>query len=490
MGYFPNSACVISRVNMSILSRLVCQKNSLFQNVWNRYSKSAINYVKGRIYFDNFRCCYNSVAAIPCQTYKMPTCPKAEKIEDALLCESPVGESFSCPSEYTPSLYAVTSHNWLLRISANTGDIIDRVYLGSYRKFRYITWDVPQETFVLKSLQKNSGTEIQERSVLFYLAVFRVFPLSLVGVLEIDKSIFGSNVTDAMISQGILIVMHSVGLVRLYSFERISEQFMKQKLVIGQTCLWKGEMRTVGQFPFGIPCNITLTDCPPFLFEVPCQDNAFQVGGYPWHYIITPNKKKYKGIFHIRSIDDHNLAKNGIREMKCCSLEPDWIHFHTDASERIIHVAPDQISVLRLKELHDDSFRYQVTEDFTILACRNREVDNLVTVTSSGRVVKKRFTPLDDDPEKETFKIVAYEDELDLLTVVAVTQTDCEGDAHVDLHDNATGELLKEISLVESWDVTHSHAIFLDRDTLIHIEERPNRIFYCYVYKMSCHPVD
>uniref|UniRef100_A0A8C5RDX1 DDB1 and CUL4 associated factor 17 n=1 Tax=Leptobrachium leishanense TaxID=445787 RepID=A0A8C5RDX1_9ANUR len=490
MGSFPNTACVLNRMNTSILSKLVCQKNSSFQKVWSRQSKSAINYVKGRIYFDNFRCCYNSDAAVPHQTYKMPTCPKAEKIEAALLSECSLGESFSNPSEYTPSLYAVTSHNWLLRISANTGDIINKVYLGSYRKFRYITCDDPQETFVVKSLQKKSSTESQEESVLFYLAVFRVFPLSLVGVLGIDKSIFGSTVTDAMVSCGMLIVMHSVGLVRLYSFERISEQFMEQKLVIGQTCLWRGETRTVGEFPFGIPCNITLTECPPLLFEVPCQENAFQVGGYPWHYIITPNKKKYKGIFHIRSMDDHRLAKNGIREMKCCSLEPDWIYFHTDGSERIIHVAPDQISVLRLNELQDDSYGCQVTVDFTILACRDREVDNLVTVTSSGRTVKKRFSQLDDDPEKETFKAVSFEDELDLLTVVAVTQTDFEGKAHVDLHDNWTGTLLKTIPLLESWDVTHSHAVFFDRDTLIHLEERPNRNFSCYVYKMVCRPAD
>lgn len=77
-----------------------------------------------------------------------------------------------------------------------------------------------------------------------------------------------------------------------------------------------------------------------------------------------------------------------------------------------------------------------------------------------------------------------YEDELDLLTVVAVTQTDIEGKAHVDLHCNETGKILKTITLQESWDVTHSHALVFDRDTLIHIEERPNYNFSCYVYKM------
>ena len=53
----------------------------------------------------------------------------------------------------------------------------------------------------------------------------------------------------------------------------------------------------------------------------------------------------------------------------------------------------------------------------------------------------------------KTIKIVDYEDELDLLSVVAVTQIDAEGKAHLDFHCNEYGTLLKSIPLVESWDV-------------------------------------
>ncbi|XP_063789553.1 DDB1- and CUL4-associated factor 17 isoform X5 [Pseudophryne corroboree] len=434
LGCFPKGTYSNLRLNMDILRNIVCQKNTKFNKVWTKHSKSSISYVNGRIYLANFGCCYSSIASKPQQLYEMPRCLKSEKIEDAILCECPLGEPLSQVSDYTSSLLAVTGHNWLLRIAANTGETLQKVYLGSYRKFRYVTWDVPQETLVVKSVQRNCVTESQQRAVLIYFAVFNVFPLSLVGVLEIDKNVFGSNVTDAMICNGMVIVMHSAGLVRLYSFERIAEQCMQQKCVLGEICTWKDKMGTVGDFPFGIPCNITLTERPPILFEVPCLENAFQVGGYPWHYIITPNKKRERGTYHICSLDDHSLANNGIREMKYCSLEPDWIHFHPDASERIIHVGPDQINVLRLKEVENDPHRYEVTEDFSIFAVRDPAVNNMVTVTASGRRVKRRYDKLDDDPEQET----------------------------------------------------HSHALVFDRDTLIHIEERPNRNFSCYVYKMHC----
>lgn len=117
-----------------------------------------------------------------------------------------------------------------------------------------------------------------------------------------------------------------------------------------------------------------------------------QIGGHPWHYIITPNKKKQKGVFHICALKDNSLAKNGIQEMDCCSLESDWIYFHPDASGRIIHVGPNQIKILKLNEIENNSSQHQISEDFVILANREHKKENLITVTASGRVVKKVLT--------------------------------------------------------------------------------------------------
>uniref|UniRef100_A0A8D2JSU6 DDB1 and CUL4 associated factor 17 n=1 Tax=Sciurus vulgaris TaxID=55149 RepID=A0A8D2JSU6_SCIVU len=425
LGFFARDAGVVQRTNLGILRELVCQESTKFKNVWTTHSKSPIAYERGRIYFDNYRCCVSSVASEPKKLYEMPKCSKSEKIEDALLWECPVGEVLPDPSDYKSSLIALTAHNWLLRISATTGRILEKIYLASYCKFRYLSWDTPQEVIAVKSAQ-NKGSPVARQAgiqqpILLYLAVFQVLPFSLVGVLEINKRIFG-NVTDATLSHGILIVMYSSGLVRLYSFQAITEQFMQQKLDLGCACRWGGTTGTVGEAPFGIPCNIKITDSPPLLFEVSSLENAFQIGGHPWHYIITPNKKKQKGVFHICALKDNLLN------------------------------------------------------------------ENLVTITASGRVVRKCFNLLDDDPEQETFKIVDYEDELDLLSVVAVTQIDAEGKAHLDFHCNEHGTLLKSIPLVESWDVTYSHEVYFDRDLVLHIEQKPNRVFSCYVYQMVCDP--
>nr|XP_012323996.1 DDB1- and CUL4-associated factor 17 [Aotus nancymaae] len=422
LGCFSRDAGVVQRTNLGILRALVCQESTKFKNVWTTHSRSPIAYERGRIYFDNYRRCVSSVALEPRKLYEMPRCSKSEKIEDALLWECPVGDILPNSADYKSSLIALTAHNWLLRISATTGKILEKIYLGPYCKFRYLSWDTPQEVIAVKSAQNRGSTVARQAGVpqpiLLYLAVFQVLPFSLVGILEINKK---------------------------------------------------------------------STDTPPLLFEVSSLENAFQIGGHPWHYIITPNKKKQKGVFHICALKDNSLAKNGIQEMDCCSLESDWIYFHPDASGRIIHVGPNQVKVLKLSEIENNSSQHQISEDFVILANReNNKNENVLTVTASGRVVKKSFNLLDDDPEQETFKIVDYEDELDLLSVVAVTQIDAEGKAHLDFHCNEYGTLLKSIPLVESWDVTYSHEVYFDRDLVLHIEQKPNRVFSCYVYQMVC----
>ncbi|KAI6065079.1 DDB1- and CUL4-associated factor 17 [Aix galericulata] len=408
-GFYARDAGVALRKNMGLLRSLLCQESTTFKNVWTTHSASPIAYERGRIYLDNYRCCISSIAQEPRILYQKPKCSKSEKIEDALLLECPLGEVLPNPSDYKSSLIVLTAQNWLLRLSADSGEILEKIYLaGSGCKFRYLSWDTPQEVMVIKSAQNKLPAASRQagiqQSVLFHLAVFQVLPLSFVGMLEINKKIFGNSVTDVDVSNGILIVMYSMGLVRLYNFQAITEQ-----------------------------------------------------------------------------------AKNGIQDMKCCSLEPDWIYFHPDMSGRIIHVGPNLIKVLKLKEVESNTDQTEISEDFIIVANREENcVNSSVTVTASGRVVKKRYNLLDDDPEQETFKIVDYEDELDLLSTVAVTQIGADGRAHLDLHCNEQGILLKSIPLLESWDVTYSHEVYFDRDTVLHIEQKPNRRFSCYVYQMVC----
>lgn len=52
----------------------------------------------------------------------------------------------------------------------------------------------------------------------------------------------------------------------------------------------------------------------------------------------------------------------------------------------------------------------------------------------------------------QTFRLLEYEDELDLLAIAVTNGEGEEGSAHVQLHDNQTGRLQRKIDLDEAWD--------------------------------------
>lgn len=62
-----------------------------------------------------------------------------------------------------------------------------------------------------------------------FCIVFHLFP-NRIFFSSFFSQIFGNSVTDVAVSNGILIVMYSIGLVRLYNFQAISEQVMKYEI--------------------------------------------------------------------------------------------------------------------------------------------------------------------------------------------------------------------------------------------------------------------
>lgn len=91
-------------------------------------------------------------------------------------------------------------------------------------------------------------------NTVMYLAIFYVFPLQIVGIMEINKKVsifsgfdltlqstsiscaklltynffvfqvFGNGVTDVVLSQGVIVVSYSNKSVKLYSFEHIVQK--------------------------------------------------------------------------------------------------------------------------------------------------------------------------------------------------------------------------------------------------------------------------
>ncbi|XP_077584015.1 DDB1- and CUL4-associated factor 17 [Stigmatopora nigra] len=476
----------LTRFNMKILRRLILQDNRNFYYGTNMTSKSPIMYGNNKIYLENYLKCYSCVHSDPHVLYELPKRSKLDKFEDTLMCQSPLENTLASPSDQKSSILVLTANNWLYRLSDITGQELERVFLSSKHKFRHLCWDLPQEILYVKSVQNNDTPIASQagvtQSTLLHLVIFQVFPLQVVGMMEINKQVFGNGITDVIVSQGVLAVSYRKS-VKLFSIEHILQKYLVEKVTLGKKSSLLGG-KTVGEAPFGIPVNIQITDCPPVLFEVPCSNNGVQIGGFPWHYIHTPPKKCHEGSHHISSLKDNTMAINGIQNMKCYSLETDFIFFHPDESGRIVHAGPSTINILKILGELNSELPSKVVNDFSMEIPRNNNETSQVMVTLSGRTVRRRAQQLDDDPDLKTFRMVIYEDELDLLAVVVTNGADEEGRAQVQLHDNQTGQLLKTVNLLETWDETNRHDLAFDKDTMVHIEQKRTK-HCCYVYKLK-----
>lgn len=69
------------------------------------------------------------------------------------------------------------------------------------------------------------------------------------------------------------------------------------------------------------------------------------------------------------------------------------------------------------------------------------------------------YLQTDNWPERlQTFRMVEYEDELDLLAAVVTDGGEGEGRARIQLYDNQSGQLLRRAALHEPWDEVRRRA--------------------------------
>ncbi|XP_046559231.1 DDB1- and CUL4-associated factor 17-like [Haliotis rubra] len=410
-----------------------------YRKVWEKQSKSHISCEGSRVYFDNYKSCYAGIGkgGAPRQLYRLQDCPNSSKIEDALICN-------------------------IAPVSIDTGEILHQINSHSSSSCSQTGW--------------------HSVCIVMVLAVFNIYPLEFVGMLEIDKRVFGSDVTDAMLSQDMLIIMHQSGHVRLYSFNQILEKFRSYKVNLREQI--PGSDALCGQYPSGVPFNTKITEKLTPLFETRCSEHNVQIGGFPWHYIIIPHG--CCGWFQVHSMETNNLAKNGEVNVSSFGIELDKAVFHGDESGRVLHISEDTVRVLQLSSLESSS-ETVLRELFSIHPNSNthKKENTQRTVTSSGRSIKKRVC-LDEVLECSPLTIhdVDYENELDVLVVSAVSHNPEGPVGHIGYYDNLTGELLREFSLEEPAKEYYEHRTFVDADTIVQrVKVGPSK-FICIVYKL------
>ena len=348
------------RKDLRVLRRLLEKQTSRFVQVWRKDSKHPIGYESGHLFFDHFKTCYSvwGTREKPVRlAYKHPPGRPADKIESALVFESPIDqESFQkcCPGDqgfngHRSCLIGVTSDGWLVRRCLYTGRLLERVFISRSIRFKRVLWETDLERVVVKSVHLRSRSQNMASTIrpehlapspVLYLALFQVAPLTFVAIIPIERAIFGHGVVDATLSMGLLSVMHQSGKMRFYGLDSILSEntFSPTNPSSGQVNSFS--KHHIGGYPHG-PVNVAFKAHPQVLFECSSYQHAISFGGYPWHFIACPQMQH--NVFHVMSVEDKELVKGGVLQSDAPSLELDQAYFHGDRSGRLLHVGPHSV---------------------------------------------------------------------------------------------------------------------------------------------------
>ena len=354
------------RHDLGIIRTLISKESNNFTKTWSQISKNPIAFDYQFLFFEKFRTVLNTNGRYgkPLEVFRLPPLRTKEKIESALLFESALDQSHFTECEknkdFRPCLMFITADGHLTRQDIRTGENLQSIYLSSKYKFKHIFWENDLHKVVLSSVHAKMPPRatLDNRTCVFrtlmYLTLFEVAPLRFVATIPIVRNIFGADAIDASINHDILFVMHQGGIMKLYSLMEILDKFTTEAS-IGQSYNFAENsldqhdvsMRidedwgTIGEYPFGIPVNVKFDRKPSLLLQICSHQHLLSFGGYPWHYIVCPNKQT--SVFKLYTMKDQVPVKNGMIKSTVQSLEQDQAYFHKDNSGCVLHIGADFI---------------------------------------------------------------------------------------------------------------------------------------------------
>ncbi|XP_035825989.1 DDB1- and CUL4-associated factor 17 isoform X2 [Aplysia californica] len=410
---------------------------------------------------------------------------KLAKIEDALIMEGIADSVELRHRNHKSCLLALTKDNMLLRIDLDTGQVMEQVYLGPTSiRYKKIQWNMVDESFTLCSMLfprqpvhflRQAGMEVTD---VIQLTILSCLPLDFVCKMSVTRQVFGKDTVDAAIFLNLLMVMHSMSHVRMYSLETI----MKQGCLHQQKLYDKLEDGTTyGIYPSPVTVSVKLEERPPCLFEVRCRNRDVMLTMPPCYYIMWPFGN-YRG-YCCFSLRTQEMVEGGCLQAEDSAPE-ERVSLHADDSGRIVHMKNAELRVLKLQAQANDEER-KLVEDFVINFTPQPQ-SPILQVTQSGRIIKQTVRQDCSQLQERTVLTMMYSEDQDMMIVVSVSTPGCDKVDRpvVGFYNNWTGQLLRQFELEESLEETQDRSICYQMDTITHVFKTYQQRFECHVYKL------
>ncbi|PIK45120.1 putative DDB1- and CUL4-associated factor 17 [Apostichopus japonicus] len=382
--------------------------------------------------------------------------------------------------DHRSHLITLSRDNYISLSDLDSGRPMKKVFLSNKFKFRQLSWNTAGESFYVKANNQSLLSNISVPVATFI--VFEVFPLRLHSHIALTKQVFKKSISDASIFQGLLILMHSGNLVRLFSYDRLVEEFTNVAVSLDNFSA------------DGIPITVELKDLPPVLFEVKCNEHNLWLGGVPLHYLYQPN---HQDVYKVCQLKTNQVVEKGSIPVSLDAYETDNLFFLSDDSNRLVHVTVHYAQILKINIMDDGASR--IDELFSVFpheaeenATENNwsnEMEGVRTwvMSSFGRIIKRRVSQDVVGAVSSRIFSLQYDNDLNLMvatSLVAEQHKTGTIDAFVCFHDDDTGRKLKTVELEEDWDDTYDHTITLDLDTLIHTYKDYSG-YCCVLYRLD-----
>ncbi|XP_028968329.1 DDB1- and CUL4-associated factor 17-like [Galendromus occidentalis] len=360
------------------------------------------------------------------------------------------------PNRPETDLRLLLASNSLLEIrNESNGEMIDVIDLKAHdlpsMKFSTLRWD-PNQDQVTAVSQKAT---IDGKKSLWHIVILQICPrVSKSLRVPIREEIFGKDIVNVVLFDGILQVMYRNETVHLYDFE------------------WICETNDIASM-FGERI-LEISDLGTPVFVVKNTTDMLSFGGHPWHYITHSHRL---GEYAVCTLDHQKLVSFPINEH-------DTVCFHPDDSGDIAHFQKDVVTIHKyfyderkkkptLKKLHEMrlemSPRREQEGDMPPrpgrYGTRRAPRRSASWVESHREGLGERYRLADE--EGRVLFSDDYENELNLMLLMGTDSGDPQERGMIQIFDNGTRERVRTIMFDRPLAESTEYFVTLDLDVLI-----------------------
>ena len=416
----------IIRHSFRILRDLLCSKTRYFVKkgpVVSEGTARVLIYADGKIFVRNKVDKTYDCLAVREKYKKLYTLPCDPKWEDASVIAHSTANFLT-----SPVIIVLRKGNLVQVHDLETGTTVRTINLCNIRNFdsqETISMRTDDESFSAKELHVDFETSNiiikttrnpKQKDILVTFFIFNYPSFSFMARIDIRRSVFGHTITDAEISEDIIMVMESGSKTKLYSIHSYLAGFRDLNSTVHKyskisKTMPKDINRLEAQNIFNadtpakmsnVQRKVDMVQKPHCLYEVKSFEHNVQFSTAARMTFIDCGLKDHK--FKLNNISSGTLIQNGIVGMR----DPEGMNhllYHPDDSSRAIYLHSPEFSIYEFQEVEiRDRSNIDVFSSFNTSIKMHKVFNYSVTETDMIDLLSEQSSTLENDESYKCYR--------------------------------------------------------------------------------------